>query len=204
MQTSWTTPTQHASWRFFNIRWQDKIPDTEVLARVDLPTTYTMLMQSQLRWAGHLVRMPDHWQPKRLFYGELQHGKRSHGGQKKRFKDTLKRSLKVFDINPDSWEQTAMDRAKWHSSVHKGAKMWDQQDRRSRTKEASKATKESKGQQPSNGPHDPLSPVPSYLPCADRPHQPCAHPPIENPTQSFPGWLERSSSQSMDNTHQKL
>ena len=45
------------------------------------------MMQSQLRWAGHVARMPVCRLPKRLFYGELQEGKRSQGGQKKRFKD---------------------------------------------------------------------------------------------------------------------
>ena len=109
--------------KLLNIKWQDRIPDTEVLAQADLPSIYTILMQSQLRWAGHVARMPDHRLPKRLFYGELQQGKRSHGGQKKRFKDTLKTSLKAFAITPDSWEQTAMDRAMWRSSVHKGSKI---------------------------------------------------------------------------------
>ena len=85
-----------------NIKWQDRIPDTEVLAQADLPSIYTILMQSQLCWAGHVARMLDHRLPKRLFYGELQQGKRSHGGQKKRFKDTLKTSLKAFAITPDS------------------------------------------------------------------------------------------------------
>ncbi|XP_070203044.1 uncharacterized protein [Littorina saxatilis] len=80
-------------------------------------------MQSQLRWAGHVARMPDERLPKRLFYGELQQGQRSHGGQKKRFKDTLKASLKAFSINPDTWEKSALDRATWRSSIHKGAKM---------------------------------------------------------------------------------
>ena len=98
--------------KLLNIKWQDRIPDTEVLAQVDLPSIYTILMQSQLCWAGHVAHMPDHRLPKRLFYGELQQGKRSHGGQKKRFKDTLKTSLKAFAITPDSWEQTAMAWAK--------------------------------------------------------------------------------------------
>ena len=109
--------------KLLNIKWQDRIPDTEVLAQADLPSIYTILMQSQLCWAGHVARMPDHRLPKMLFYGELQQGKRSHGGQKKRFKETLKTSLKAFAITPDSWEQTAMDRAKWRSSVHKGSKI---------------------------------------------------------------------------------
>ena len=67
--------------------------------------------------------MPEDRLPKRLFYGELQQGKRSHGGQKKRFKDTLKTSLKAFVINPDSWELAAADRLNWRSAVHKGAEL---------------------------------------------------------------------------------
>ena len=31
--------------RLLNIKWQEKIPDTEVLARAGLPSVYTMLMQ---------------------------------------------------------------------------------------------------------------------------------------------------------------
>lgn len=109
--------------KLLNIKWQDRTPDTEVLAKATLPSIFTILMQSQLRWAGHVARMPDHRLPKRLFYGELQQGKRSHGGQKKRFRDTLKVSLKAFDINPDSWEESAVDRDKWRAAVHKGAKL---------------------------------------------------------------------------------
>ena len=37
--------------------------------------------------------MPDELLPKKVFYGELQVGKRSQGGEKKRYKDTLKVSL---------------------------------------------------------------------------------------------------------------
>ena len=32
-----------------------------------------------------------------------------HGGQKKRYKDTLKVSLKNFNISAESWEQIAQD-----------------------------------------------------------------------------------------------
>lgn len=88
-----------------------------------MPSIHTMLMQSQLRWAGHLARMPDHRLPRKIFYGELQQGKRSIGGQKKRYKDTLKASLKAFNIDPVCWEKDAQDRAFWRHSVHKGAEM---------------------------------------------------------------------------------
>ena len=105
--------------KLLGIKWQDRIPDTEVLTRADLPSIYTILMQSQLRWAGHVARMSDERLPKKLLFGELQEGKRSQGGQKKRFKDTLKASLKSFNISHNTWEQTAQDRGVWRTAVHK-------------------------------------------------------------------------------------
>ena len=128
---TWTVYSRHARLlnhfhttslrKILGIKWQDKVPDTEVLARAGLPSIHTSLMQSQLRWAGHVVRMPEHRLPKRLFYGELKRGKRAQGGQKKRFKDTLKSSLKAFNVDVDSWETLAKDRTSWRSAIKKGA-----------------------------------------------------------------------------------
>ena len=70
---------------------------------------HTVIKLAQLRWSGHNIRMPDERLPKKVFYGELQEGKRSQGGQKKRYKDTLKSSLKDFDIPLGSWEHTAQE-----------------------------------------------------------------------------------------------
>ena len=108
--------------KLLGISWQEKVPDTEVLTRAGLPTIQTLLMKAQLRWAGHVARMPDHRIPKKLLFGELQDGKRALGAPKKRFKDTLKASLKAFGINPASWEQAAADRSKWRAAVHCGAR----------------------------------------------------------------------------------
>ena len=57
---------------------------------------------------------------KESLYGELQVGKRSHGGQKKRNKDTLKASLQDFSIPTESWEQIEQDRAKWRGLIRRG------------------------------------------------------------------------------------
>ena len=64
--------------------------------------------------------MPDERLPKKILYGELQVGKRSHGGQKKRYKDTLKASLKDFNIPTQSWEEIAQDRTKWRGLIKRG------------------------------------------------------------------------------------
>ena len=76
--------------KLLKIRWQDKIPDTEVLKRAKMQSIHTLLKLAQLRWTGHVTRKPDEWLPKKVLYGELQEGKRSQCGQKKRYKDTLK------------------------------------------------------------------------------------------------------------------
>ena len=55
--------------------------------------------------------------PKQLFYGERSEGKRSQGGQKKRYKDSLKASLKTLQIDTSTWENAALDRLKWRSEI---------------------------------------------------------------------------------------
>ena len=72
-----------------------------------------MIMQSQLRWCGHVHRMPDSRIPKQLLYGQLADSARSHGGQRKRYKDHLRLTLKFCDIYNSSWESIASDRLQW-------------------------------------------------------------------------------------------
>ena len=100
-------------------------PDTEVLRKAGMQSMHTVLKLAQLRWTGHVIRMPDARLPKKVFYGELQEGKRSQGGQKKRYKDTLKASLKDFEIPMGSWEQTAQERSKWRGLINKGAALYE-------------------------------------------------------------------------------
>ena len=63
-----------------------------------MQSVHTLLKLAQLTWTGHVTRMPDERLPKKVLYGELQEGKRSQGGQKKRNKDTLKASRKDLNI----------------------------------------------------------------------------------------------------------
>ena len=129
---SWTVYSRHSRKlnhfhttclrRILGIKWQDRVPDTEVLEKAGLPSIITILMQTQLRWAGHVARMPDYRLPKQLLFGELTVGKRNACGPKKRFKDTLKSSLKAFGLKTSSWEKTAEDRSTWRQTIYTGAK----------------------------------------------------------------------------------
>ena len=92
-----------------------------ILKRAGMQSVHTHLKLAQVRWTGHVTRMPGERLPKKILYGELQVGKRSHDGQKKRYKDTLKASLKDFNIPTESWEQIAQDRTKWRGLIKKGS-----------------------------------------------------------------------------------
>ena len=90
-----------------------------------MQSVHTLLKLAQLRWTGHVTRMHEERLPKKILYGELEMGKRSHGGQKKRYRDTLKASLKDFNIPTESWEQIALDRAKWRGLIRRGTSEYE-------------------------------------------------------------------------------
>ncbi|VDM01783.1 unnamed protein product [Schistocephalus solidus] len=69
--------------------------------------------------------MDDERLPKRLFYGDLAMGSRRQGGQVRRYKDTLKTSLKQLQINPESWEDLARNRSAWRRTVKTGAAIYE-------------------------------------------------------------------------------
>ena len=100
------------------IKWQSLTTNEAVLQRAGCVSISSLLMKSSLRWSGHVVRMPDYRIPKQLLYGELCLGKRLHGGQMLRFKDTLRQTLKKCKI--EDWEAHAIDRVGWRKMVYAG------------------------------------------------------------------------------------
>nr|VZI46931.1 unnamed protein product [Spirometra erinaceieuropaei] len=69
--------------------------------------------------------MVDKRLPKRLFYGEVATGLRRQGGQIRRYKDTLKSSLKRLKIKPTNWEELALDGPIWKRTVKTCAAIYE-------------------------------------------------------------------------------
>ena len=85
------------------ITWMDKLTNKEILERTGLPSMEDLLIRKNLRWTGHLMRMSSDRLPKQVLYSQLSSGHRKRGRPRLRFKDTIKRNLKLRNIKTDSW-----------------------------------------------------------------------------------------------------
>lgn len=83
----------------------------------NMSSIITFIRKVQIKWACHVTRVPDDRIPKQLLYGELCQGKRSVGGQRKRFTNSLRVSLIDFSIHTHTWEEQL--RMFWLSSTPK-------------------------------------------------------------------------------------
>uniref|UniRef100_K7DZQ5 Reverse transcriptase domain-containing protein n=1 Tax=Monodelphis domestica TaxID=13616 RepID=K7DZQ5_MONDO len=101
------------------IRWQDRITNQEVLDRAN--STSIEVLQTQLRWSGHVICIDPQRIPRQVFYGELSAGLGKQGRPKKRFKDQLKSNLKWAGMTPKQLELAASDRSSWRTHIHHAA-----------------------------------------------------------------------------------
>lgn len=132
---TWTTYRRHVQTlesfhqrclrQILGIYWEDRRTNTSVLQEARLSSIEAMLLKNQLRWAGHCVRLPENRLPRQILFSQLTQGQRPRGGQMKRYKDTLKISLKHGGLNTETWEELAEDRPKWRSNVYSAAESFE-------------------------------------------------------------------------------
>ena len=122
-----------------HIKWQDKVPNTEVLKRANINSMFAILSERRLRWLGHVKRMDPGRIPKDILYGELAEGTRPIGRPRLRYKDVCKRDIKTADIDVNQWESFANDRPIWRLAVRQGvSKAEDDRNRKHAQKRARK------------------------------------------------------------------
>ena len=110
-----------------SISSKDKVSNSVVLEKADIPSMHTLLRQRRLRWLGHARRMVDGRIPKGLLYGELDLGSRRLGRPKLRFKDVCKRDMLVIGLPTNNWESLAVNRSKWKSLCIKALREGEKQ-----------------------------------------------------------------------------
>ena len=108
--------------RIAGIRWQQLVPDTQVLRICKTSGMESLLIKSKLRWAGHVSRMEENRIPKKLLYGTIHDdvNKIGMGRPTLRYKNNLKDSLLKVTIPEAKWEQLAKTRGPWRSKCKAG------------------------------------------------------------------------------------
>ncbi|KAK3860523.1 hypothetical protein Pcinc_033430 [Petrolisthes cinctipes] len=112
--------------QILKIPWESHTTNVAVLNQASVTSVEATIIHHRLRWAGHVQRMEPFRLPKIMLYGELANGTRPRGAPKLRYKDQLKRTLALTNIDPSSWEQTARDRATWRRAVHHGTTAFEE------------------------------------------------------------------------------
>ena len=97
-----------------HLKWNNMVTNKEILDRTGLTPVEDLLVQKNLRWTVHLMRMPQNRLPRQILFSQLPVGQRKRG--KLRFKDTIKRNLKLRNLELNSWVQS-QQRGKWRAAV---------------------------------------------------------------------------------------
>ena len=135
----------------FGLTWKDRVPHTEMLTRTGLQSIESMLLKNQLRWVGHVYRMPPERYPRKVLYGQLATGSRPSHGLKKRYKDHIKKTMKSFGIDSATLENSSSDRDKWRSICHVGANFFE--DNRNEKRRERRLRRYDRGEEPQRPGH---------------------------------------------------
>ena len=136
--------------KILGLTWADRVPHVTILQTAKSSSIESLIVKRQLRWVGHVIRMPENRLPKQLLFEELSEGHRSVGGQKKRFKDHLNALLKKCNIPSAELEERASDRIGWRSSYRQDAQQFEA-DRTQAREEARQRRQERELRGPADG-----------------------------------------------------
>ena len=75
---------------FMRITWMDNATNKDIFEQTGLPYKEHILIRTNLRWTGHLMRMLPDRLPKKVFYSQLSSVHRQRGHLRLLIKDTIK------------------------------------------------------------------------------------------------------------------
>ena len=81
-----------------------------------LDTIDAYVSRRQLRWLGHVRRMPFDRLPRRMLSSWVS-STRPRGAPRMTYGRSIRKALKKFKIGLDSWPELAADRAAWRAAI---------------------------------------------------------------------------------------
>ena len=98
--------------------WNEHISTASLLEKVSIKNLDSYLFKCQLRWVGHVVRMPWERLPRKMLTCWVR-SKRPRGCPKFTFGRSIKKALNFAKIDFDNWFEIANDRTEWRSAINR-------------------------------------------------------------------------------------
>ncbi|KAI5731855.1 hypothetical protein M8J77_017328 [Diaphorina citri] len=99
------------------IKWNDFVPNEEVLKKAQVMSIDNIIRIRRLRWAGHVSRMEPNRTPMQIAFAELTQGKRERQKPKCRWMDTVKNDLNKLGVDSSNWRNLAGNRNQWRENT---------------------------------------------------------------------------------------
>ena len=93
------------------------ISNADLLRRTGLQTIDAYISKRQLRWAGHVARMPNSRLPRKMLSCWVHH-KRPRGAPQMTYGRSLRKLLRKAQIPVRNWYELAQDRAQWRELIN--------------------------------------------------------------------------------------
>ena len=102
-------------------QWVQRLTSQEIREHWgDVEIMAVKVTKRRLEWLGHVARMPDHRIPKQTLFGWLPES-RPRGGPRRRWRDLIRRDLKVIEVEEEQWYREATtSRAGWRAAYQVG------------------------------------------------------------------------------------
>ena len=100
-------------------RWhayQHRISTRDLMTRLNVESIDTYITRQQLRWAGHVARMPWDRLPRKMLSCWVR-SKRPRGAPSFTYGRGLNKALRKANINPNSWHIIAQDKVEWRKMI---------------------------------------------------------------------------------------
>ena len=97
--------------------WTNRIQTVDLLTRLSVQSIDTYIYREQLRWAGHVARMPWSRLPRKMMSSWVR-SKRPRGAPRYTYGRSLFKTLKKAGIDAKQWHVLANDKLRWRNIVN--------------------------------------------------------------------------------------
>jgi hypothetical protein len=93
---------------------KDKVHNQMIQMALNVKPLQSQIQQMQLRWFGHVVRMPESWYP-RMAWEARYEGRRTRGRPRTKWQDNIQNALLEKGVDWRQARSQAQDRKIWHA-----------------------------------------------------------------------------------------